>query len=502
MNTMPTRPLAVDRDAPSRPHAVVIGSGFGGLAAAIRLGARGYRVTVLERCDQPGGRARVFRQDGFTFDAGPTIITVPYLFEELWALCGRSLADDVDLRPIDPFYRIRFDDGSVFNYSGDLAAMKAEIARFEPRDVAKYDRFLEMSRQACRLGFEERGHVSFARWQTMAEMIPEMLDQQAYRSVAGVVGSHFRNEKLRTVFSFHPLLIGGNPYSVSSIYCLVNHLERHWGVHFAMGGTGSLIAGQGNAIRLNSDVAEITVQGRRATGVRLVDGSVIKADLVVSNADSTYTYRRLLPGLARKRWTDRKIDRARQSMSLFVWYFGTNRRYEDVAHHTMLLGERYKTLLDDIFHRHKLADDFSLYLHRPTATDPSLAPAGCDAFYVLSPVPHLDSGTDWAAQAEPYRKAIERYLEDSILPGLSHSVISSRVMTPAEFQSELLATKGAAFGLEPLITQTGYFRPHNKSEELDNLYLVGAGTHPGAGVPGVLSSARVLDEVVPHAATV
>ncbi len=506
MNTMPERPTAASQQQQSqRPHAVVIGSGFGGLAAAVRLGARGFRVTVLERCDLPGGRARVFRQDGFTFDAGPTIITVPALFDELWALAGRNFADEIELRAVDPFYEIHFHDGAVFEYTGDPARMRAQIAKFEPRDVAAYDRFIASSKAACKIGFEDHGHVGFHRWETMARMVPEMLMQQAYRSVASLVGSYFRHPQLRTVFSFHPLLIGGNPYSVSSIYCLVNYLERAWGVHFAMGGTGalikglvSLVEGQGNSVRLNADVAEITVQGRRATGVRLHNGEVITADLVVSNADSTHTYKKLLPGLARRKWTDRKIDRARQSMGLFVWYFGTKRRYENVAHHTMVLGPRYKGLLTDIFHKHKLAEDFSLYLHRPTATDPSLAPEGCDAFYVLSPVPHLDSGTDWAIQAEPYRRAIAAHLSATVLPGLEDEVISSRIMTPEEFKTELLATKGAAFGLEPLISQTGYFRPHNKSEELDNLFLVGAGTHPGAGVPGVLSSARVLDEVVPH----
>jgi phytoene desaturase len=489
-----------------KPHAVVIGSGFGGLAAAIRLGARGYRVTVLERCDTLGGRARVFRQDGFAFDAGPTIVTAPFLFEELWTMCGRKLSDDVELRAVSPFYRIRFEDDQTFDYTGDPDAMRAEVAKFEPRDVAGYDRFLNTSREACRIGFEERGHVSFARWQTMAKMIPEMFANNALRSVASVVASHFRNLRLRTVFSFHPLLIGGNPFSVSAIYCLVAYLERQWGVFFAMGGTGALVAGlaslidgQGSDIRCNADVAEIIVENGRATGVRMADGSHIAADVVVSNADSAWTYRHLIKSEHRRRWTDRKIERARYSMSLFVWYFGTKRQYPDVAHHTILLGERYKALLADIFKHHTLSDDFSLYLHRPTATDPSLAPAGCDAFYVLSPVPHLDSGTDWSMESERYRKLIEAYLSASLLPGLEGEIISSRVMTPQDFHDDLLSLKGAAFGLEPVITQTAYFRPHNKSEDIENLFLVGAGTHPGAGVPGVLSSARVLDEVVPNA---
>ncbi len=491
-----------------QPHAVVIGSGFGGLAAAVRLGARGYRVTVLEKCATLGGRARVFRQDGFVFDAGPTIITAPFLFDELWALCGRRLADEVELRPVAPFYRIRFADGETFDYSGDPDAMRAEVARFEPADVEGYDRFLAVSQKACRIGFEDHGHVSFARWQTMARMIPEMIALRAHRSAASVVASHFRNERLRVVFSFHPLLVGGNPFTVSAIYCMIAYLERQWGVFFAIGGTGRLISGlanliegQGGCIRTDAEVTGITVSGRSATGVRLAGGEVIPSDIVVSNADSAWTYRHLLASEHRRRWTDRRIDRARYSMSLFVWYFGTNRQYPDVAHHTILLGERYRDLLRDIFTHHRLADDFSLYLHRPTATDPSLAPAGCDAFYVLSPVPHLESGTDWRVVSERYRKAIASALSATLLPGLEDAVVSERVMTPQDFADDLLSVKGAAFGLEPLLTQSAWFRPHNKSEEIENLFLVGAGTHPGAGVPGVLSSARVLDEVVPHADT-
>jgi phytoene desaturase len=485
---------------------VIIGSGFGGLAAAIRLGARGYRVTVLEKRDAPGGRAYVYRQDGFTFDAGPTIITAPYLFDELWEMCGRKLADDVEIVPISPFYRIRFEDGSHFDYTGDSEAMRAEIRKFSPEDVDGYDRFLRFSQEACRIGFIERGHISFADWRTMAKLVPDMVRQSAYRSVASVVAAHFRHPKLRVVFSFHPLLIGGNPFSVSAIYCLVAYLEKHWGVHFAMGGTGELvrglaglIEGQGNHVRLNTEVREIIVENQVARGVVLADGSRIAADVVVSNADSAWTYRHLIAPEHRRRWTDAKIERAKYSMSLFVWYFGTKRKYPDVAHHTILLGARYKELLTDIFKRLKLSDDFSLYLHRPTATDPALAPPGCDAFYVLSPVPHLDGGTDWSVECERYRMLISKYLSESLLPGLEDEIVSSRVMTPQDFQDDLLSLKGAAFGLEPVITQTAYFRPHNKSEDIENLFIVGAGTHPGAGVPGVISSARVLDEVVPHA---
>jgi phytoene desaturase len=486
---------------------VVIGAGFGGLAAAIRLGARGYRVTVLEKLDAPGGRASVFRQDGFTFDAGPTILTAPFLLEELWQLCGRRMSDDLTLKPISPFYRIRFDDGSSFDCTGDPEAMRAEVARLSPGDIDGYERFMKLSETTCRIGFEELGDAPFGSWTDMVRVAPDLLRLGGYRSVYGLVSRFIKDERLRIVFSFHPLLIGGNPFTASAIYTLIPYLERRWGVHFAMGGTGQvvkglagLISGQGGTLRYNVEVDQILVVGGRATGVRLASGDTIAADIVVSNADSAWTYRKLLPNQARRRWTDRKLDRARYSMSLFLWYFGTDRRYEDVAHHTIMLGPRYRELLADIFKRKVLADDFSLYLHRPTATDPSLAPAGCDAFYVLSPVPNLAGETDWLTAAEPYRQAIAAQLSATLLPDLDKHVVTSRLMTPLDFRDRLCAWQGAAFGLEPVLLQSAWFRPHNRSEDIAGLYLVGAGTHPGAGVPGVLSSAKVLDRVVPHAA--
>ncbi len=437
---------------------------------------------------------------------GPTIVTAPFLFEELWKLCGRKMSDDVTLVPVSPFYRIRFQDGSHFDYSGDADAMRREIARFSPGDVEGYDAFMKASEEIFKVGFERLGDVPFSRWTDMARIAPEMIRLSSYRSVFGLVSKFFRDERLRVVFSFHPLLIGGNPFTATSIYCLIAFLERRWGVHFAIGGTGrlvdglvGLIEGQGGRLRCNEEVREITVKDGAACGVRLASGETIDADVVVSNADSAWTYRHLLPSSARSRWTDRRIERARYSMSLFVWYFGTRRKYDDVPHHTILLGPRYKELLTDIFERKVLADDFSLYLHRPTATDRSLAPDGCDAFYVLSPVPHLQSGTDWSVMAEPYRRAIARELGNTMLPDLENQIVSSRMLTPQDFQDRLSSFRGAAFGLEPVLTQSAWFRPHNKSEEIANLYLVGAGTHPGAGLPGVLSSARVLDSLVPDA---
>ena len=484
--------------------AVVIGSGFGGLAAAVRLAARGYQVTVCERLDGPGGRAYVYRQDGFTFDAGPTIITAPFLLEELWSLCGRKMSDDIDLIELSPYYRIRFDDGTHFDYSGDHEAMKAEIAKFSPNDVDGYERFLEASKLLYTVGFDQLLHVSFDSFGKMLRVLPDLLRAQFYRSVYSLVSKYIKNPKLRRVFSFHPLLVGGNPFTTTAVYALIAQLERKHGVHFAMGGTGAviqglvnLIEGAGGEMRYNAGVKRILLDGRKVTGVELENGDTLDADIVVSNADSASTYKYLLPDLKRKRWTDGRLARSRYSMSLFVWYFGTDRRYDDVPHHMILLSKRYRELLKDIFKDKVLADDFSMYLHRPTATDHSLAPDGCDTFYVLSPVPHLDSGTDWSVTGEIYRQAIERSLEETALPGLRSHIATSHMITPVDFKERLFSEKGAAFGLEPVLTQTAWFRPNNLSEEVDGLFLVGAGTHPGAGLPGVISSAKVLDEVVP-----
>ena len=489
-----------------RPHALVIGAGVGGLAVAIRLGAKGYRVTVVDRLDAPGGRAYTYRQDGFTFDAGPTIITAPYIFEELWALCGQRMADHVELRPCDPYYRITFDDGEHFTYSGDHARMRAEVARLSPADVDGYDRYLQVSAEIYRVAFEELADKSFHSIGFTLKAAGDLIRLQGYRSVYARVSRYFRNEHLRTVFSFHPLLIGGNPFTATSYYCLIAHLESKYGVHYAVGGTGALVRGMvdlieglGGTVQLNADVDRIDVDHGRATGVTLASGARIAADLVVSNAEPAWTYGKLLRQHPRKRWTDRKLARARHSMGLVVWYFGTNRRFDDVLHHNMILGPRYKGLLDDIFHRHVLANDCSLYLHRPTASDSSLAPPGCDAFYVLAPVPNLASGTDWQQQAEPYRALIQRRLEATLLPGLGEAIVTSHMLTPQDFRDRYLSLHGAAFAMEPRLLQSAWFRPHNRSEEVAGLYLVGAGTHPGAGLPGVVSSAKVVDSLVPHA---
>jgi phytoene desaturase len=491
-----------------RPHAVIIGAGFGGLAAAVRLGARGYRVTVYEALEQPGGRASVFRQDGFTFDAGPTIITLPALFDELFALCGEKFSDHVRLKALSPFYRLLFDDGSQFACSADEAAMRAEVARLSPSDLPGYERFMQQTEAIYRFAFENLGQKHFSNFSEMIKALPNFVKFRADRSIFSFAAKHMKDERLRMAFSFHPLFIGGNPLSVTKLYALVSYLERAHGVHFALGGTGAIVTAlvrlierQGNRVICNAPVEEITVENGTATGLRLASGETVKAAIVVSNADAPNTYRKLLPQThRRKRWSDAKLARMDYSMSLFVWYFGTKKRYETVDHHTILLGPRYEGLLHDIFNRKHLAEDFSLYIHRPTATDPSLAPEGRDAFYALSPVPNLGGSTDWAKEAEAYRQKIEKRLEERLLPGLKDNIVTSKLFTPADFESRLSSYEGAAFSTEPNMFQSAWFRAHNRSEEVKNLFLVGAGTHPGAGVPGVVMSARILDQLVPQAA--
>jgi phytoene desaturase len=498
------RALRDKRDDDSRPHAIVIGAGVGGLTAGALMGARGYRVTILDPLDEPGGRAYAYRQDGFTFDAGPTIITAPWLFEQIWTDCGASLKDDVDIRPNTPFYKVRFDDGTWFSYSGDPEAMEAEVARISPEDVPGYRSFMDESRRIYDVAFLQFADQPFHSATVTAGALAKLIRLGGYRSVHSVVSRHFKHPKLRTLFSFHPLLIGGNPFTATSFYCLIAHLESRHGVHFAMGGTNALVKGiaglvtrTGGELRLGETVETILTSGRRATGVRLVSGETLSADIVVSNCDPATTYGHLLKHHPRKRWTDRRIKRSNYSMGLFLWYFGTDRRYDEVGHHTMLFGPRYRGLLGDIFGKKRLADDFSLYLHRPSANDPSVAPEGCDAFYVLSPVPNLGGDTDWTEMAETYRARIAARLEQTVLPGLSRHIVTSRIATPIDFRDRLLSWQGAAFSLEPRLLQSAWFRPHNKSEELDNLYLCGAGTHPGAGLPGVVCSARIVANLVP-----
>ncbi len=491
-------------------RAVVIGAGFGGLAAAMRLGAKGWRVTVVDRLDMAGGRGSALWREGHRFDLGPTIVTVPQVFRELWAACGRNFDEDVDLRALDPFYEIRWPDGSTFTARQSTEAMRAEVARLSPGDLAGYDRFLKDSERRYWFGFENLGRRPMDSLWELIKVLPTFGMLRADRSVYSHAARRVRDERLRMALSFHPLFIGGDPFNVTSMYILVSHLEKEFGVHYAMGGTQAIAAamarvieGQGGRMRFRAEVDEILTANGCAAGVRLTSGEVIPADVVVSNADAGHTYSRLLKA-PRKRWTDRKLDRSRWSMGLFVWYFGTRGTkglWPDVGHHTILNGPRYKGLVSDIFLKGKLAEDMSLYVHRPSITDPTVAPEGGDTFYALSPVPHLGHAdpVDWGRMAEPYRQRVQKVLEEQLLPGLGLHLSASEVFTPETFRSRYLSPHGSGFSIEPRILQSAWFRPHNVSEELPGLYLAGAGTHPGAGLPGVIASAEVLAKLVPDA---
>lgn len=492
---------------------IVIGSGFGGLYAATCLQAQGHQVTIIEKRDKPGGRAYVYEQDGFTFDGGPTIITAPWLIHDLFERAGRKSEDYVKIVPIDPFYNIRFEDGSIFRYNGDRENVLQQIREFNPDDVEGYLRFFQATEAIYKTGFELIDKP-FTRFGDMVKVIPDMVRLRSHQSVAGFVNGFIKDYRLRQVFSFHPLLVGGNPFQSTSIYALIHKLEQEYGVWFAMGGTGALVQALvqlfqdiGGQLLLDTEVREISIDERtgRATGVYLAKnargtngagGEFLPAAAVVSNGDVAWTYLNLVPARFRRKNTDHKIKRMRFSMSLFVIYFGTDRRYEQIAHHEMLMGPRYEGLVTDIFQHKHLAKDFSLYLHRPTATDPSLAPAGCDSWYVLSPVPHLGGTTDWRQMARPYRDAIINYLEERYLPDLSKHIVTEHYIDPLHFRDTLNSHLGSAFSVEPILTQSAWFRPHNQSEDVPNLYFVGAGTHPGAGLPGVMSSGKIVAEMI------
>ncbi len=494
---------------PSR--AIVIGAGLGGLSAAMRLGAKGYHVTVLDRLDRAGGRGSSLTQNGHRFDLGPTIVTVPQVFEQLWAECGRDFRADVDLRPVDPYYEIRWDDGSTFSVRQDEQAMLAEVARLSPGDVPGYKRFLKDSEKRYQFGFEGLGRRPMNKLMDLIKELPGFVALRADRSVYAHAASRVRDPRLRMALSFHPLFIGGDPVNVTSMYILVSHLEKEFGVHYAMGGVQAMadamvgvIRDQGGDVLLDREIDEITTRNGRATGVTTTDGHQMDADIVVSNADPGHTYDRLLRNHTKKRWTPKRLNRSRWSMGLFVWYFGTKGtagQWGDVGHHTILNSPRYKGLLKDIFIKRHLADDMSIYLHRPSVTDPSVAPAGADTFYALSPVPNLhgENSVDWAEQSEIYRKKMARVLHEKLIPGFEEHLSASEVFTPDTFQSRYLSPHGAGFSLEPRIFQSAWFRPHNISEEVENLFLVGAGTHPGAGIPSVVTSSEVLTQLVPDA---
>ena len=493
MVQLSTKKLVTDKKA------VVIGAGFAGMASALRLKALGYQVTLLERLNDLGGRAQVFERGGYRHDAGPTVITAPFLFDELFELFDEKLEEHLTFVPLDPFYRFHFADGSKFDYRANVEDTLTEIRRFSSEDAEGYLQLLEKSKKIYDVAFKRLVHRPFMNVWDMIKQVPALLMLKCYKSVSQTVNQHLKHPLMRQAFSIHPLLVGGNPFKTTAVYTLIHYLERHWGVFFCMGGTGKLIEQlgelmerQGINVVLNADVDEIIVANNEATGVRLNNNQIIDCDLVVFGGDPETCYKHLLP---QTKLSLPKIKK-HYSMGLYVLYFGTKKLYPDIAHHTIWMGPRFKELLAEIFDSKEISDDFSLYLHRPTATDKSFAPEGCESFYALCPVPNLQGNVDWSTEAEALRDRIIQALEDTILPELSSVIEEVFWMTPEDFAKDYRSMHGAGFSIDPRLTQSAWFRFHNRHKAISNLYFVGAGTHPGAGLPGVISSAKIVEELL------
>ena len=499
---MPVTPFKSD-DPESNAQILVIGAGFGGIAAALRMRAKGFRVTLVDRLSAIGGRAQVFERGGFRHDAGPTVITAPFLFDELFELFSEKREDHLDFRPLDPWYRFYFRGGKQFDYRPSIEDTNDEIRKFSPDDVKGYAALLKTSKAIFDIGFEKLADRPFTKFWTMMAQIPSLLRLKSYHSVAGIVNSHIKHPLLRQAFSIHPLLVGGNPFTTTSIYSLIHYLERRWGVFFCMGGTGRLVKALhdllirvGVNVELNVDIAEITMQNGRVTGAIAEDGCRFSADRVICNGDPPTVYSQMLPSdnHRKKRLFPDKLTH--YSMGLYVLFFGTKTQYPDIAHHTIWMGPRYKELLADIFDKKILADDFSLYVHRPTATDDSFAPEGCDSFYVLCPVPNLRGNIDWDSKGPELRDRIVAALSATIMPDLEQYISDDFWMTPEDFKKDYRSMHGAGFSIAPIFVQSAWFRYHNRDPHIPNLYFAAAGAHPGAGMPGVLCSAKVVETLI------
>ena len=484
-------------------NSIVIGSGFGGIAAALRLKAKGHKVTLIEKHPDLGGRARVFRKNGFIFDGGPTVITAPHLINELFELFKKNPKDYIKLSPLKVWYQFVFEDKSKFNYSGNENEMKAQIKELNKEDVKGYEKLVNFTKKIFDKGFTELADIPFDKPFVMMQQLPSLLKLKSYKSVYSLVSSYIKNEKLRRMLSMHPLLVGGNPFTTTSIYGLILYLEKKWGIHYSMGGTGNIIKGfeklmneVGIKVIKGNEVTKILSKNNKITSIQLDNHDYIDADNVICNADPPAVYEKLLNEKNNNsflfKWKKKRME---YSMGLFVYYFGTKKIYDNVEHHTIKFGSKYKEHLDDIFDKKKLNNDISYYLHRPSATDKSMAPEGNDCFYVLVPVPNNQSGIDWSIEGDKMKKLIIDKMENDLMPNLRNNIVEDFYLTPDYFEKDLNTKFGSGFSIQPKFTQSAYFRFHNKSEIYDGLYFVGAGTHPGAGVPGVLSSAKVLDKI-------
>ena len=483
---------------------IIIGSGFGGLAAALRMRAKGFNVTLVEKHPDLGGRARVFRKDKFIYDGGPTVITAPYLFEELFELFNKKISDYVKIVPLDLWYRFVFENGDKFDYSGNDESMQKEIEKYSKDDFTGFKKLVRFTEKIFDKGFTDLSTKPFNDVKFMLKQIPSLLKLKSYQSVYKLVSSFISNEKLRRVFSMHPLLVGGNPFTTTSIYTLILFLEKKWGIHYALGGTGNVVKAleklmleENINILKNSNVTEILTDDKKVTGIKINNKKIINCDYIVCNSDPPNVYKNLLKSENNYNFLfKQKMKRMNYSMGLFVYYFGSKKKYKDVAHHTIYFGTSYKEHLSKIFDKKILSNDISYYLHRPSATDPSMSPEGQDAFYVLVPVPNNLSKINWSEQGEKFKEIVLDKMDKSVLPGIKDNVVSDFFLTPDYFEKELSTLHGSGFSIQPKFTQSAYFRFHNQSEVVKNLYFVGAGTHPGAGMPGVLSSAKVLDELI------
>ena len=482
---------------------IVIGSGFGGLAASLRLKAKGYKVTLVEKHPDLGGRARVFKKDQFIYDGGPTVITAPYLFEELFTLFNKNISDYVKIVPLDLWYRFVFNDGKTFDYNGDSISMKEQVKKFNPNDYEGYKKLVDFTEKIFDKGFTDLSDKPFNNLIFMIKQIPSLLKLKSYKSVYSLVSNFISNEKLRRVFSMHPLLVGGNPFSTTSIYTLILFLEKKWGIHYSMGGTGSVVQAleklmleENIKIIKDAEVTEILTENKKVKGIKINNSKIINSDYIICNSDPPNVYNNLIKSKEDYNFLfKQKMKRMDYSMGLFVYYFGSKKKYDHVAHHTIYFGETYEKHLDKIFEKKMLSQDISYYLHRPSATDPNMAPNGQDAFYVLVPVPNNLSKINWIKQGDKFKELVLDKMDKTVLPGIKENVVSDFYLTPDYFEIDLATLYGSGFSIQPKFSQSAYFRFHNQSEIYKNLYFVGAGTHPGAGMPGVLSSAKVLDKL-------
>ena len=484
-------------------RSIVIGGGFGGIATALRLRALGHQVTLLERLGSLGGRAQVFKKNGFKHDAGPTVITAPFLFDELFELFNEKREEYIKFKPLEPWYRFHFHDGQTFDYSESIKKTENEMKRFSIEDANNYYKLLDASKAIFDVGFTKLSDKPFNSFFYMMKQVPALIKLKSYLTVSQLVNKYIKNPNLRAAFSIHPLLVGGNPFSTTSIYALIHFLERNWGVYFSMGGTGKLVEELTNLlqrtgveIKYNTDIKNAFEINGKIEKIECMNGNTFHADNFVFNGDPPTFYNEILKSKRKKRKKFLPERFTNYSFGMFVLFFGTKKQYLNIAHHSIWLSKRFKGLLTDIFDNKILSEDFSLYIHRPTATDESFAPKGCDSFYVLCPVPNLQGNINWEIEGDKLKDRIVNALDSTILPELKNNICDEFYMTPVDFKNDYRSTHGAGFSIAPNFSQSAWFRYHNKDPHIDNLFFAAAGAHPGAGIPGVLSSAKVVESLL------